>query len=875
MICRLASLLAAGAALLSGQPPKLRLDDSIRPVRYAVDLTLRPDAATFSGSIDIDIDLQKPAGLIWLNATDITIQQVTVTSQADSRPATVEPGDGNFTALRLPPPAAGAARIHIVYQGKVNEKNSSGVFRGKDGSENYLFTDFEPTSARRAFPCFDQPNFKTPWQLTLHIPGNHIAVANSPQASNSDEPDGMRKIVFAPTKPLPSYLVAFAVGPFEVVDGGVAGRNRVPVRVITPKGKAANAAFAAGVTGSIIEQLENYFGIPYPYEKADSISIPGALSFGAMENAGLVTYAETILLANPAIDTEQRRRNYTRIAAHELAHQWFGDLVTLAWWDDTWLNEAFATWTSSKLVAESKPVWSTRLADLGEKFIAMNQDSLLTARKIRQPIESMDDVANAFDDITYQKGSAVIRMFESWVGEKQFQSGVNRYLKQYANENATGYDFLDSISAAGQPRLTGAFRTFLEQTGFPQINAEMKCGATPRLAVSQKRYLPVGSAGSSTEIWQVPVCVRYESPRGPQTECFLLDRAQAEFSLTKTSSCPTLYTANDSAVGYYVTAYPEAHMRRLIESGSRFLTPAERRTLLYDMRALVKAGEASESQVLEAVPQFAEAPEREIVTEAQNATIAVRRTVPAELRPNYARYIRKAFGQRAADLGWSVKSGEDAEASLLRATLLPFVAVDGNDPVLQTEARQLADQWLKDGSGVAPAMVRGVLSTAATNGDRKLFDAMLAGLKKTQDRQLRSALISAIGSFRDAATAREAMGLVLLPDYDPREVLGLAFGAWQPDARRLPFEFVTANYDALLKRLPAGGASDARARLLYVGGAICDAAGRAEFEAFFKDRAQAYEGGPRNYAQVLESIRLCEAQRATQGAGIAAFFSRQ
>ena len=361
----------------------------------------------------------------------------------------------------------GPARIHIVYQGKISEKSSAGIFQGLDGKQPYLFTQFESIDARRAFPCFDQPDFKTPWQLTVHVPKAHAAVSNTSPVSETDEPNGMKRVVFAPTRPLSSYLVAIAVGPFDFVDAGKAGKNHIPVRIVTPKGKANQAKYAAEVTATIIDRLETYFGIPFPFDKCDNVAIPLTFGFGAMENAGMVTYAQNLILSDPAIDTEQRQRSYASVAAHELAHQWFGDLVTLAWWDDTWLNEAFATWTSSKILAEWKPEWRSRLSDLNSKFGAMNEDSLVAARKIRQPIVSKDDISNAFDDITYEKGASVIRMFESWVGEKKFQAGVTSYLKRYSYKNARVGDFLDSIAATGQPQLTRAFSTYLEQPGFP------------------------------------------------------------------------------------------------------------------------------------------------------------------------------------------------------------------------------------------------------------------------------------------------------------------------------------------------------------------------------------------------------------------------
>jgi cytosol alanyl aminopeptidase len=865
------------SALAFAQAPNLRLDDSVRPVRYAADLTLLTDRSTFPGTVDIDVELRKPSALIWINSTEIAIRDASVTSGTRTQKASVEKGNDNFVGLRLPAAApAGAARIHIVYEGKVSDRDSAGVFRGKDGSESYLYTQFESTDARRAFPCFDQPDFKTPWQLTLHVKQSDKAIANTPQASEAAEPNGMKKVVFVATKPLPSYLVAFAVGPFDIVDAGKTGRNQVPVRIITPKGKADQAKYAAEVTGTIIQQLENYFNIPFPFEKADQVAIPLTFGFGAMENAGMVTYAQTIILRDPSRDTIQRQRNYASIAAHELAHQWFGDLVTLAWWDDTWLNEAFATWTASRVLADWKPEWKPRLGDLSSKFGAMSQDSLVSTRKIRQPIESMDDISNAFDDITYEKGSAVIRMFETWVGEKQFQAGVTSYLNRYAYKNANVNDFLDAISRSGQPRLTRAFSTFLEQPGFPQISVALKCDGGPRVALTQKRFLPIGSTGARSEVWQVPVCVRYPSSGGTAQECFLLDKPAAEFPLTKAAACPAYLVANDHASGYYVTDYQGDLLTRLLDRGGEFLDAAERRTLVRDLNVLAEAGEAKESTALDAVPRFAKDPERQVVAEAQNTAASVRPLVPANLMPNYARFILSAFGAKAAQLGWSAKPGEDSETRLQRASLVPFVANRGQDPALRAEARRLADGWLKDRKGVDPDMLGSVLSTAAITGDRALFATMLSELKKIDDRAQRQLVIGALGSFRDPKLAEAGLGLILAPDLDARETTYLLFGQnGEPSTQMLAFEFVKAHYDELVKRLPSGGGSDAGALLPFVGGGFCSESARKEFVAFFEDRVKNFTGGPRNYAQTLEGIKLCEAQKAAHSADLNAFLSRQ
>ncbi|MGD0048869.1 MAG: M1 family metallopeptidase [Bryobacteraceae bacterium] len=867
------TFLATSVCLLAADSPKLRLSADIRPTRYAADLTAVPAAATFSGVIDIDVVLAKPASLVWLNATDLAIQQATVNSQ----PAAVEPSSSDFVALHLPAALpAGPAKIHLVYQGQISAHGAAGLFQGEDAGRQYLFTQFEALDARRTFPCFDQPDFKTPWQLTLHIRQTDKAFSNTPQLSETAEPDGMKRVVFAETKPLPSYLVAFAIGPFDVVDAGKAGRNQVPVRIVTPRGKAAQAEYAAQVTATIVDRLEDYFGVPYAYEKLDEVAIPLTFGFGAMENAGLVTYGQTILLADPATDSINRQREYASVAAHELAHQWSGDLVTTAWWNDIWLNEAFATWMSSRILAEWQPDWNTRLSDLQSKFGAMESDSLVTARQIRQPIEAKDDVANAFDGITYEKGAAVIRMFEVWTGEPQFRAGVTAYLKRYSFRNATADDFLDSIATAGKPQLAAAFKTFLDQPGIPEVSVELKCSPAPRVALSQKRYLPIGSTGSQGAQWQVPVCVRYQAGDSPATECFLLDKPSAEFPLKNASSCPAPISANSSATGYYITSYQGGLLDKLLGEGSDWLNAAERVTLLHDLKALADSGDAKESAALAAARTFANSPERQLAAQAREIVGGARDLVPPALRPNYAAFIRKTFGGRAADLGWSAKPDDDADTRLMRASLVPFVAREGDDAPLQAEARRLAIGWLDTRKGVGPDMLRAVLSTAAFSSGQELFDRLLAELKKTQDRRERRAIIGALGSSRDPKIVQQALGLLLDPQFDVREMFGLAFsGLGDLQTQSLPFEFLKAHYDEVLKRLPREGDFDAAASLPFVGGPFCDEPSRRAFVEFFQDRVANYLGGPRNYAQVLESIRLCEAQRAAQSEDVAQFFARQ
>ncbi|HEU4535737.1 MAG TPA: M1 family metallopeptidase, partial [Polyangiaceae bacterium] len=319
------------------RPPSLRLPPTASPVRASATLTLVPAAETFEGEIDLDLTFNEASDLLWLNARDIEVREARLEAGGATVAARAVPGGDEFVGFAFARPAPkGPARLHVAYRGKVSGKNDRGVFREDEQGKAYLFSQFENIEARTAFPCFDEPGYKIPWKLTLRVAEGDAAFSNTPVEREEKVGGGFKALRFAETKPLPAYLVAFAVGPFEVVDGGKSKRG-TPVRVATPAGQRASAAYAAKTTASLLDQLESYFGIPYPYEKLDVVPIPRLSSFGAMENAGLVTIAADISLARAEEETLRFQRIYTDIMAHELAHQWFGDLVTMAWWDDLWL----------------------------------------------------------------------------------------------------------------------------------------------------------------------------------------------------------------------------------------------------------------------------------------------------------------------------------------------------------------------------------------------------------------------------------------------------------------------------------------------------------------------------------------------------------
>ncbi len=853
------------------EPPKLRLPDTVQPIRYALDLTIIPDRDTFQGAVDIAIDIRSAMPIIWLNASDLQIQDASFrpASGAESR-AQVLSGGNDFAGFSFDHPVSGKGILHVSYQGKISRNSSAGLFQLKQADQWYVYSQFEPTDARRAFPCFDEPNLKVPWQLTLHVPKDNLAVSNAPEISHTDEPDGMKAVKFKESKPLPSYLVALAVGRFDIVDAGKVGKT--PLRIITPRGKTANAKFAAESIPQLLKLLENYFGIPYPYEKLDSIAMP--ISNFAMENAGLITYGETLLLSKPEDDSIERQRQCAIVTAHEMAHQWFGDLVTTAWWDDIWLNEAFASWMENKIVAEWKPEWHMDVTGVNDRLYAMKKDSLVSTRKIRQPIESNDDIANAFDGITYQKGEAVIQMFETWIGEQKFRKGIQLYIKQHAWGAATAKEFEAAISSASGHDIAPAFDTFLNQAGVPEVSVSLDCGAKPALELSQKRLLPIGSQGTAKQSWQIPICVAYESDGALHRQCELLSDPRSRMVLSSAKTCPDWLEPNAGENGYYQIDYKNGLLDKVLANQGSHLSVAERVGVLGNVESLMKSGDLSPRTALALVPEFSRDPSREIVAAILDiAGIVKDNATPDDLRPKGAKFIREVFGSRASELGWIAKATDGRDTRLLRAQLVPFVARIGEQPDLASVADRLARKWLTDRSTVDPDMIGSLLQVAAQFGNNDLFDRLHEAALKETDQHLRQQIIAALGSFRDPEIARRALALTLTKEFDAREsFFPLMFDPLAyPETRELPFQFIQQNIDKLLTLVPREVGEDFAAIFPFAGGAFCDATHRDQVQTFFADRVKSYTGGPRNLAQVLEEIDLCIAKREALAPELAAF----
>jgi alanyl aminopeptidase len=856
--------LLATAADAAVPPPTLRLPADVRPLRQAIELDVDPGREVFSGVVDVELEATRDVPLLWVNATGLKVTSARLGPEGRLRPARVVAGGDDFVGFAPEAPLApGPARLVVSFEGALSRVQNEGLFAMKEGDQWYAFTQFEPVSARRAFPCFDEPSYKIPWQVTLRVPHGELALSNTPAVSTT--PDGDRDVVrFAPTRPLPSYLVALAVGPFEVVDLGPAGRGATPTRLVVPKGRGGDTAWASESTPRLLALLEDYFDRPYPYEKLDQVAIPG-VGF-AMEHPGLVTYGMGLMVQREKEESIASRRGWASVCAHELAHQWFGDLVTMAWWDDTWLNESFASWMGEKVTERFRSDWGIATERVADRSGALEGDSLASARRIRQPIESKDDIHNAFDGITYAKGEAVLEMVEAWLGEAAFRRGVHLYLERHAWGNATVSDFLSALSSAAGRDVAPVLSTFLDQTGSPVVSAGIRCEGAPRLVLAQRPYRALGSAVTPRS-WQVPVCAK-AAGREEGPTCTLLTQGTAEVKLDG-SACPDWAYANAGATGYYRTLVGADEARRALASGK--LSAVERVALAGDLDALVASGDVPAADALGLLPVLAQDPERQVVRSGVGLAQGLEPVLDEADLPGYEALVRSVFGPRARQMGFAARPGETEDARLLRRSLIAAVGGLGRDPGLRQGALSLTRRWLDDASAIDPDMVETVLALGAAAADRPLVERLRAEVLRASDRGQRQRLLGALGSLRDAALAQEALALTLDERLDARETVRLLWGlAQHRETRRAAVDFLKSHYDALTARLPKGTFSPA-AYFPWVAARLCATDTRPEMEAFFRPRAATIEGAPRVLEQALESVDQCRARKREQQPSVAAF----
>jgi aminopeptidase N len=869
---------AAPAPTPPPPPPALRLPATAKPLRYDLDLTIVPSKETFAGIVGADLEIAEPVSVLWLNATGLTIKEARLSTAGQTLAARVVPGGDDFDGFAFDAPVGpGAARLTVTYEGPLDREKSRGFYRQAEGAgpdDWYAYSFFEPLDARRAIPCFDEPAYKVPWKLTLHVQKGHVALSNAPVAAETDEPSGMKAVAFAESKPLPSYLVALVVGPFDVVNAGTAGHNGTPLRFIVPRGRGGETAYAASVTPRIVGLLEDFFGMPYPYGKLDVAVVPRF--WGTMEHPGLVALGQPLTLIKPAERSLDREEAYANTATHELSHYWFGDYVTMAWWDDTWLNEALATWMDVRTTDQLEPSWRYASRQRHAPWV-MNQDSLATAKKIRQPAESKSDIESSFDGaITYGKGSAVLRMFEGFVTPAAFQRGIRRFMRDHAWGNATADDLLIALSVEAGRDIGPAFKTFLDQPGVPLVSAEPACkpGAPPRIHLTQRRFVPAGSAAVTDSLWQIPVCVKYGAGRGkaPGHACTLLTAKEADLPLEDAKTCPDWVMPNADAIGYYRVDYRPEALRRLISKAKKDLTVDERASLLDDAAALTRTGALPLGDALALIAGLVEGGEA-LVVERSFALIGAARPdqLPAALRAKFARFVESVYGKRGRALGWKARPGESPDDQRMRQEMLGILAGPGEDAALRAEAHDLALEWLDDRSALAPDLVDIALFLSGRSNDRALFEKLKKAALAATDHEEKSRLAGALGGFADPALAREAFSLLVGDELDPRDSTGIVWNAFGSiETRDRAYELFKQNFDAMVRRMR----SDEATQLFHLVGFACDDARRADSAAFFGPRAEKIEGAPRVLANSLEAVTQCAASVALSRKSLEAFLKK-
>lgn len=853
--------------IVTTEPPSGQLPEGVTPVRYTLAMTVDPSQERFSGEVRIQLQTAAPTRQIWLHGNELRVESAEILREG-AEPITgawSQVDDNGLAVLRLDAVlAAGESTLVIRYDAPFN-RALRGLYRVDESGDAYAFTQFEAISARLAFPCFDEPRFKTSFEATLTVRAADVAAFNTPEVDRQDAGEGMVRVRFAPTQPLPTYLLAMAVGPLDVVEHAALPATEVrphalPFRGLAARGRGAEMAFAMEHTGALVEALERYFGMPYPYEKLDIVAVPD-FAAGAMENAGLITFRDTLLLLAPEAPIGQQRA-YAYVMAHELAHQWFGNLVTLEWWDDLWLNEAFATWMGFKIQDEVFPEHNGSLRMLSGVHAAMGTDSLVSARQIRQPIETSHDIRNAFDSITYRKGGGTLAMFERYLGADVFRAGVQAYMREHAHGTATYVDLLRALGAAAGRDVEAPFSTFLFQPGLPFVQVAVSCEGTPSVALNQSRYLPVGSSGSTEQTWRLPVCVRYGVGQEVKTACTLMTEAQASLEL---EGCPDWLMPNADGAGYYRFSMAADDLEKLQDRGFSQLTPAEQMAVADALGAAFRNGTVTVPDLLESTSPLAASPIRSVATMPMGIHAFLRdRVVDEGDRAKVTRASSRLYAPVARRLGWNVRRGEDSETTLLRANVLNHMALFVEDARIRREAVRRAEAYLgmgRRGDGeihtdaVDPNLVGIVLAVAVQERGEAMFDALLERFGNTSDSLLRGRILAALAHTHDEALAERARALALSDDLRTNEVMRpLYVQSDMPETREATWAWVVTHFDALSRVLETGSG-----RLISSGNAFCSAEGAAQVEAFFTPRIEQIPGGPRTLATTLERVRLCGA----------------
>jgi aminopeptidase N len=860
----LASAVAHAAEAPS--PPTGLLPDTIKPTAYRLQLTVDPAAANFQGHTEIDAVLAQPTKTIFLHGNGLRVSKAQITAGNKTVPVSYAEVHESGVAKLDAPSTLPAGKLTLTFDyTSAFQSNGEGLYHAKVGEDWYAWTQMEPIDARRMFPGFDQPGFKTPFSVTITAPKSAKAFANAPEISTT--PSGEMIVHrFASTQPLPTYLVAIGVGPFDVLETVLppnAVRTKpLPLRVIATKGQTPRMQFALREGPKLLDILEKYLRIAYPYEKLDLLASP--LMGGAMENAGLIISNDALQLLSEDAPMSQLR-SFGEVMAHEMAHQWFGDLVTPTWWTDIWLNESFAEWMGKKVGDQWRPELGIAASELTDTFGAMNTDALGHGRPIRQPITENKQIASAFDSITYQKGAQVLSMFESYLGPEKFAEGVHRHLERYRHGNATADDFFRSLGeAAGNPKIVPAMRTFTDQTGVPVVIVSRNEQA---LTLRQERYRRLGAPPAAPQTWMIPVCL---SAGSDNRSCTLLEGASA--SVNAAPPAGQALVPNARGAGYYRFRFDSAaEWDRLIAAADK-LPGREALSLADSIWADFTAGTGSFERVIAAARSLSGNSERLAVVELGRRLSGLAGSALDEKQlPQYRAIMRSIYGPRLAALGLNVEAGaykqESDARQALRQALLPFVAVEARDADVRTKLTKAAEDYLNGNTqALDPAFRSIALSVAIQDRGAPFMTKLRDAMAKSSDPLFRRHGVEALGSVDTAELADTAYQLASSPGLQSMErAMTIIHMTQQPASRKVVARRAEENFDKFVEIFPGFF----RRNLSQMFNGYCSAGDAQKVDAFMTPKLPMLGGGELELAQVKERIELCVALKNAKGTEIA------
>jgi len=827
-----------------------RLPERARPENYKLKFTPDLEHAKFEGDETIAVSVHKPTSEITLNAVDIDFHEVTIASGGTTQKATVAPDkEKEMVVLSVEKPlTAGPATIHVTYTGVLNSE-MRGLYLGKDDQgRRYAASQFEATDARRAFPSFDEPDYKATFDITAVADKGQVAISNYKVVSDTPGPGDKHTVKFATTAKMSSYLAALVVGNFEYVEGSVDG---IPIRVYSTPGKKEMGKFALEVAEQNVGYYDKYFGIKYPYGKLDLIGLPD-FSAGAMENIGCITFREVLLLIDDKQGSVDLKKTIASVTAHEIAHMWFGDLVTMKWWDDVWLNEGFATWMSSKPLEKWKPEWNFGLDDVSGTGGTLNVDALDNTRPIHQAAETPAQIQELFDGIAYGKAAAVLRMLESYLGEETFRAGVNAYLKQHQYANATAEGFWDAQAKTSKKPVDKIMPTWVKQAGEPIINVKAQCsGNSTNVTVTQQRYYFDRSKFESPndQLWQIPVCLKGSATTGA-AKCELLTKKEENLTLP---GCSNWVLANAGATGYYRVGYQPDTVRALAHDAETKLSPAERISLQNDIWASVRVGREPVGDYLAFAQGLQNDRTRAVLEDVLGRIDYIGQYLPNDSdRDTFRAWLRQFLTPIMKEVGWEPKPNESDEQRTLRSRVLTALGQDARDPDALAEARTIADKALANPASVDHQLAGSALGLAAIKGDADFYDKVMAALKNPKSPEEYYAYFFTLPQFTDPKLLQRTLDFAISPDVRSQDALQLVTGVLgNQDGEKLAWDFIRQHWTEIEK---AGGPF-ASAQVVGATSGFCSAGMRDQVTEFFN--AHKIAAAERTYRQAIERINNC------------------